>query len=168
MNTTSNAPQGGAPSEAATVSRAPRRFMPWGPRLLVVALTLLVWAHSVTFDFVWDDQQFIVELKAIRSLQHVPEMFRAKEAQASMNDFNVFRPLRTIHYAVLFQLGGGEPPKAWLFHAANVLWHGAAALLLLSVARRLFLRLTPDAREEAARRFALFVAGGFAAHPVVS
>jgi len=169
METTSRSchPQGVDPT--ASRQGAPRRVvLRWRPGWLVAALTLLVWAHSVTFDFVWDDQQFIVELEAVRSLRHAPEMFWRKEAQASLSEFNVFRPLRTVHYAVLFQLGGGEPPKPWLFHLANVLWHGMAAWLLLGVARRLFQTLTPGGEEASARRFALFVACGFAAHPVVS
>src|SRR5512132_1538001 len=116
-----------------------RRF---GPQLLIVCAVLFVWGSTVTYDFVWDDQSFITELRSIRSVGNVGQMFYRLDAQSAVpEEFVLFRPLRTLQYALLFQLGGGEPPKAWLFHLNNVVWHTIAALLLFAVARRLLTRL---------------------------
>ena len=143
-----------------------RRF--W-PQFLIVAAVLLVWGRTVTYDFVWDDQSFVTELRSIRSLGNVPEMFYRLDAQSAIPaEFPLFRPLRTVQYALLFQLGGGEPPKAWVFHLNNILWHLAAALLLFVVARRLVLSLTGTVDEQHATLFATFVALAFAVNPVTS
>src|SRR5688500_4515250 len=98
----------------------PRRW----PYALIVAAVLLVWGHTISFQFVWDDKYFIEELQSIRSISQVPRMFYALDAQSSYpQGFVLFRPLRTLHYGILFALGGGGVPKPWLFHVANVLWH---------------------------------------------
>jgi hypothetical protein len=141
----------------------------WTPFLIIAVATALVWGRSISFDFVWDDQQFIVENKSIRSLRNIPEMFYRIEAQASMPyDFRVFRPLRTAQYALLHFLGGKAEPQPWIFHLANIIWHAAAAMLLFSAASRLFQMWGQNLSEEASRRWALLVALGFAVHPVVS
>jgi tetratricopeptide (TPR) repeat protein len=139
------------------------------PFVLLGLATAMIWGHTVRFEFVWDDRQFIQELSSIRSLQNVPEMFWSLEAQSSYPEgFKLFRPLRTAHYALLFALGGGTTPKPWLFHLANILWHGAAAMLLFAVATRLFRRQLPSLADAQARWLAFAVALAFAVHPVVS
>jgi tetratricopeptide (TPR) repeat protein len=144
----------------------------WGlfllPRLIILAACALLWGQTVRFKFVWDDKFFIQRLESIRSLENVPRMFTSLEAQSSYPEgFVLFRPLRTVHYALLYALGGGEPPKAWLFHLANVVWHGAAALLFHSVALILFRRFAPGHKDHP-ELFALLAALAFAVNPVVS
>ena len=105
----------------------------WPPYLLLGLAVLLVWGHTVTFDFVWDDQYFIRDLSSVRSLRHIPEMFYRLDAQATLpDDFRVFRPLRTAQYALLHALAGQEVPPPWIYHLANVLWHGATAIMLFA------------------------------------
>jgi tetratricopeptide (TPR) repeat protein len=131
-------------------------------------VTLLVWGRTVSFEFVWDDRQFVQELQSIRSLKHIPEMFYSLAAQSSFPEgFKLFRPLRTVQYAVLYFLGGQAEPQPWLFHLVNVLWHAGAAMLLYSVALTLFGRGCAQ-YPAVARAFALLTALAFAAHPVVS
>lgn len=148
------------------------------PFLVIGLATLLVWGHTVRFQFVWDDVFFIEKLTSIRSLANIPSMFTSLDAQSSYPEgFVLFRPLRTVHYTLLFGLGGGEPPKPWLFHLANILWHGLAAMLLYSVIRRLLLLGAPNVRgapqihgqeNERARLIALIAGLGFAVAPAVS
>ena len=141
----------------------------WAPYALIALATLAVWGHTVRFEFVWDDQQFVQELQSIRSLKNVPEMFYRLDAQSSYPEgFKLFRPLRTVCYAVLFAVGGGKEPLPSIYHAASVLWHLAAAMLLYPVAWRLFQRLKPECDAARARIIALLIALGFAVHPVVS
>lgn len=140
----------------------------WWPSLAIAAAVLLVWGHSVTFQFVWDDKYFIEDLQSIRSFSSVPEMFYSLEAQSSYpQGFVLFRPLRTLHYAVLFALGGGETPRPWLFHFANLLWHAAASILLFHVLLRVFQR-NDEEPDNTIRAAALLGALAFAVHPVVS
>jgi tetratricopeptide (TPR) repeat protein len=131
-------------------------------------VTLLVWGHTLSFDFVWDDTHFIRELKSIRSLKNTPEMFYSLDAQSSFpQGFVLFRPLRTLHYALLYWAGGQSEPQPWIYHLANVVWHAAATVLFFSVLLLLFQRqagLDP-AR---VRAFAFVISLGFAVQPVVS
>ena len=140
------------------------------PCALLVALVLLVWGQSLSFQFVWDDQFFIQDLKSIRSFASVPEMFYSLDAQSSYPEgFVLFRPLRTLHYAVLFALGGGGAAKPWLFHLANLFWHALATVLLYQVLILLFCNNSEDEEENrTARLVALLGAAAFAVHPVVS
>lgn len=138
------------------------------PHLLLLALVLIVWGQSLAFQFVWDDKYFIQDLKSIRSVASVPEMFYRLDAQSSYPEgFVLFRPLRTLHYAVLFALGGGESPKPALFHMANLAWHAAATLLLYQVLLLIFAKKEEDSDGDG-RWVALLGAAAFAVHPVVS
>jgi protein O-mannosyl-transferase len=134
-------------------------------RAVIALLAVLVWGQTVKYGFVWDDHYFIIENKAIRSLENIPAMFYSRIAEASHpDDFPNFRPLRNVAYAVLFQLGGKAAPQPWIFHLANVLGHALAALLVFSTAGLLFL----PAGAGPARWAALFTGAAFAVHPAVS
>jgi hypothetical protein len=138
------------------------------PGALLAALVLLVWGQCVSFQFVWDDSFFIGELQSIRSLRNVPEMFYSLEAQSSYPaGFVLFRPLRTLHYAVLFAVGGGDVPKPWLFHLANLTWHVVATILLFQVLL-LILEGRAQKKEASVRWVAWLGAAAFAVHPVAS
>jgi tetratricopeptide (TPR) repeat protein len=128
---------------------------------------LLVWGTTVGFGFVWDDSALVVQNASIRSLRNIPEIFTSVKAQ-SADVAPSFRPIRTAFYALLYAIGGRPEPQPWIFHLANVLWHGLAAMLLFSAALLLCQRLAGAAPPAAARMTALLIALGFAAHPVVS
>jgi hypothetical protein len=141
----------------------------WPPFLLVALAALVVWGHTVTFGFVWDDIFFIRDLPSVRSLANLPQMFTSIEAQASDPYlFRVFRPVRTAQYALLHALDGHEVPQPWIFHLANVLWHAATAMMLFAVLVRLLPKMREGWEAGEARWWALFVALAFAVHPVTS
>ena len=141
----------------------------WAPFLFLGIVTLLVWGQTVEFGFVWDDTFFIRDLQSVRSLQHIPEMFYRLDAQSSMpGGFVIFRPIRTGVYALLHFLDGQEVPQPWIYHLANVLWHGAAAMMLFSMLTLLLPCLNRSLTETDARFWAFAVALAFAVHPVVS
>lgn len=141
----------------------------WAPLVLLGLATVLVWGQTVSFGFVWDDVYFIRDFSTIRSLRHLPEMLLRLEGQSAMPEgFILYRPVRTVHYALLCLLGGRELPQPWIYHLANVLWHGATAMMLFAVLRRLVARLQPGLRESEARGWSFLVALAFAVHPVVS
>jgi tetratricopeptide (TPR) repeat protein len=140
----------------------------WPPFVLLGLATLLVWGQTVTFQFVWDDAFFIHDLPSVRSLRHVPEMFYRLDAQATSDKFRVFRPIRTAHYALLHALTGREVPQPWIFHLANVAWHGAVAMMLFVVMQSLLPPLARDLTPDEARWWSFWAALAFAVHPVVS
>ncbi len=141
----------------------------WPPYLLLGLVTLLIWGHTVTFDFVWDDEFFIQNLPSVHSLRHIPEMFYRLDAQATRSgDFRVFRPIRTAHYAVLHFLGGREVPQPWIYHLANVLWHGATAMMLFTTLTFLLPQFARQLTREQVHWWSLWAALAFVVHPVVS
>ncbi len=128
---------------------------------------LLLWGQTARFDFVWDDGVYITQNMSIRSLANFPKFFCRMEAQSAETPSISYRPLRNTFYALLYALDGKETPQPWIFHLANVLWHGAAAMLLFLVALLLCQRLTGGV-STAERMASLLIALGFAAHPVIS
>jgi len=160
---------GGPKSDGTVAPERPWLLRGWTPWVLLAGITILFWARTLSFEFVWDDEYFIERLPSIRSLKNIPEMFWSLDAQSAYpKGFVLFRPLRTAHYALLYALGGGEPPKAWLFHLANVLWHAAAVLLLFSILRSLLERYIRGDERDAPAGLALVAALGFALHPVAT
>jgi tetratricopeptide (TPR) repeat protein len=131
---------------------------------LIGLFALLLWGQTARFAFVWDDDIYIAQNKSIRSLANLPKIFSRMEAQSAETPSISYRPLRNAVYALLHALDGGETPQPWIFHLANVLWHGAAAMLLFWVALLLCQRLTGGV-STAARTASLLIALGFAAHP---
>ncbi len=134
---------------------------------LIGLFALLLWGQTVSYDFVWDDQIYITQNKSIRSLANIPKIFSRQEMQSAENPSVSYRPLRNTVYAILTALGGEAIPKAWIFHLANVLWHATASILLFLVALLLCERLTGEI-STIGRTVSMFVALGFAAHPVNS
>jgi len=141
----------------------------WPPYVLLGLAVLLVWGQTIWFDFVWDDEYFIRDLPSVRSLSHIPEMFYRLDAQATLpDDFRVFRPIRTAHYALLHSLADREAPPPWIYHLANVLWHGGTVMMLFAVLTALLPRLARSLSTEESQLWSFWVALAFAVHPVVS
>jgi cytochrome c-type biogenesis protein CcmH/NrfG len=141
----------------------------WPPFLLLGIATLLVWGQTVTFSFVWDDDFFIRDLQSVRSLRNIPEMFYRLDAQSSLpKGFVIFRPIRTAHYALLHFLDGKEIPQPWIYHLANVLWHGGTAMMLFAAMASLLPRWCKNLSAGETRLWSFWIALAFAVHPVVS
>jgi tetratricopeptide (TPR) repeat protein len=141
----------------------------WLPYLLLGVVTFLLWGHTLKFGFVWDDNYFIKNLQVLRSWHRFPEIFYRLDAQSTMpKGFLLFRPVRTAIYAVLCHLGGKDTAQPWLYHLANVLWHGATAMILFSTLLRLVTQLRSDLGETQARVWSFLTALAFVVHPVVS
>ncbi len=162
-----------APDAPSPVAPAARFLHPPYSYVLVFLVALAFWGHTVRYEFVWDDRDFIERLESIRSLRNVPAMFLRLDAQsANPAELKVFRPLRTVVYAFLVSAGGTGRPRAWLFHLNNVLWHGLAAVLLCAVVGRLLEGGKEDAGGGRAATgtsvIPLVVGLGYVVHPVVS
>ena len=129
-------------SQAAAPS-APSRTNPFRPRvwaLLAIALaTVVVFARSVSGEFVYDDLLIIQRNPLITSLAHLPEIFSSSywdfldpEARSAVG---YYRPLTMALLTLCWQLGGGE---AWPFHVLSIAVHVLASLAAAGFVARLF------------------------------
>jgi tetratricopeptide (TPR) repeat protein len=124
---------------------------------LLAVLCLVVYANSLTGEFVWDDNVQIVRNESIRSLENIPRMFTsslwsfAGSNTAGTNTY--YRPLQTTIFTVVYQLAGLSPLA---YHIANVLLHTMSTLVIYALF--LELRVLGPA--------SLVPAALFAVHPV--
>jgi Flp pilus assembly protein TadD len=103
---------------------------------ILIAVTFLVYANTLQNQFVWDDDQFIVNNPAIRSLHEWPRYFYDPHTHASSNyQFYIYRPLRTLTYAIDYALWKLNPGG---YHLTNVMLHCLAVLMAYVVARMIF------------------------------
>ena len=107
-------------------------------RLSLIAAALLCAAVFAAFapalggGFVWDDAGLIVDNAALRGF----DLARLNWMATSL-DHSTYQPLGWLAYALIGVAGGG---RAFGFHAAGLALHGACAVLLFFVSRRLFAR----------------------------
>ena len=147
------------------------------PGLIVAAVALaafLAHAGSLAGGFVYDDHRFVEENPAIRTLEDPGRFFTdpsTASAEAGVEP-DVYRPLRTLDFA-LAHAAFGKRPAYW--HLMNALLHAANAALVLLLLRRMFDRAGPGAPglpapPAAGRVPAPAVLGAlvFAVHPVTS
>ena len=117
--------------------------------LLLLLLTLSVYANSLTGEFVWDDDFLILENPSIMSFTHVWTYFVLDLYQSYSN---YYRPIQALSNAVDFALWGANP---FGFHLTNVLLHMAVIALYFGIVNF----ITGD------RRVASVAAALFAVHP---
>jgi protein O-mannosyl-transferase len=103
----------------------------------VLALTALVYAATLRFDFVYDDQNAIVRNPLVRSWQSVPGYFMGKEWPATLfpnASANYYRPINVLWYRINDAVFGLNP-VGW--HATTILLHLLATFLVYVIARRI-------------------------------
>lgn len=112
-----------------------QRLWRWRHSLLIACLAFAAYLPSFSGDFVFDDERFIEKNDAVTQLSaaHVVRYFTDPSSH-SIVGHDIYRPLRTLEFAVDWKLSGGRP---WFFHLRSVLWHAAACVLLYAVLRRL-------------------------------
>jgi len=102
----------------------------------VLALTALVYAATVSFEFVYDDQNAIVRNPLVQSWRSVPGYFLGKEWPATLfpnASANYYRPLNVLWYRINDALFGLQP-AGW--HVTTIALHLLATFLAYTVARR--------------------------------
>ena len=102
--------------------------------LLLAAITLLVYYDSFNNGFVYDDNPFVVENKAIHSLdvKSVIANFTDMKCASSSEDLSrdIWRPFVTTSFAIDYRLWKLDPH---FYHAENVAWHIINAVLVYLV-----------------------------------
>lgn len=101
-----------------------KQFLPY---VLLAAAAILLYGRSVGFDFVWDDEYFVVRNPAIRSWNCVPSYFTDGKVYAGGIWAPMYRPLRNVSYLLDYSVGGLKPS---VFHAHNVALHAANCCLV--------------------------------------
>jgi Tfp pilus assembly protein PilF len=132
--------------DPASSTRAER--VAWALRAAIVLAVGIVYANALGAAFVFDDLPGIVE--------------RAEELSGSMRELvaRERRPVVALTLAANHRLGGLDP---WGYHAFNVAVHGAAALVLFGLVRRV---VTRQAGPVEANAIAFAAALLFAVHPL--
>lgn len=112
--------------------RADPRVVP----ALVALLALAAYLPSLSGGFVSDDARFIVDNEAVHELSPARawSYFANPEAQATVGH-DIYRPLRTLGFAIDWTVSGGSP---LFFRIRSLAWFVALSLLAL------YRRLEPD------------------------
>jgi hypothetical protein len=110
---------------------------PWQDRpgvwyLLVAAVAVALYARTVTFGWVYDDQMEIVLNPWVHSLGHLPEIFTSTVWAGSGMETYLYRPLALVSYALNHLISGLRP---WSYHLVNVGLHALASILVVRVGR---------------------------------
>ena len=128
-----------------------REFLerPGVPELLLVLLTVLVYARSLNMGFVYDDHEMI-DNPWVLSWKDIPKIF--SEDLINTHRSNFYRPI-TVLWQVFVHTLAGTNPAAWHFSA--ILLH----LLCVVLVFRLVFKLLHD------KGYAILTAAIFALHP---
>lgn len=134
------------------MSDRPRQLRP-APLLVLSALVLLAFAVSLWGGFVVDDKVLVLRNSYLLEAGQWPRFFTEGVKSGAGLKSTLYRPLTLVSYK-LNHLAGGL--SAWGYHAANILLHLVAALLVFALARKL----------ELSDGAALVGAALFAVHPL--
>lgn len=105
----------------------------WGPGMLLFLGVWGFYAHTLGYDFVWDDFGSIVHNQALRDWNESFASFYSRSSvpgsqyDPSLLETQNYRPLRTVVHAVVFHAAGLRP---FWYHLLNVTGHATVALLL--------------------------------------
>jgi hypothetical protein len=135
-------------------SGGPSRALPLWLLGCLVCVPLLVYARTLTFGFVYDDEFQILRNPWIRDWSHVFRFFNTDVwAFTGSATTNYYRPMHMLIYAVGHSISGMHPAG---YHLLNILLHAGSTLLVALIGYR----LTQDRL--------VGIAGGliFAVHPI--
>jgi Flp pilus assembly protein TadD len=122
--------------------------------LLLVLATGLAYANSLNNSFLWDDDLLVVDNTYVRNWTYLDAAF----VSDLFHDYTVglashYRPLQTVSYIFDYSIWG---LNSFGYHLTNLLLHAACVLLVYFLVEQLC----------ASSALSLFVAIGFAVHPV--
>ncbi len=104
----------------------------WLPAAVVGLVAIAVYAHTLGFEFVYDDVHVVVHNERIHSLANWREILLGPWWTTGL-----YRPFTSLTLALEWAAGGGSP---YLFHLGNVAAHAGASVLVLMLAGTLLPR----------------------------
>jgi tetratricopeptide (TPR) repeat protein/N-acetylneuraminic acid mutarotase len=160
----------GAARAPAVTSGTPKAR--WVALALLSLVGLGVFAPTLRYPFVYDDDAFVVLNESIRSLKNLPFFFTDTRTLAFDQQLahDNYRPLVTLSFAVNYALHGLDPLG---YRALNLLLHITNGWLLFMLGLRLFSprqareAATPGSSPELRANLAAFISAAvFLVHPV--
>src|SRR5512132_1777763 len=97
---------------------------------LLVAACAVVYANGIFGAFTYDDKAVVRDNPRIRSPKNVPQIFTTSYFGGPRGTGSAYRPLLLLSYAGQWWIHGRDVVA---FHVVNVLYHGAATLLLAAL-----------------------------------
>ncbi len=92
--------------------------------LILLLLGLSVFAGSLDNQFIWDDEEQIVNNPAVHSLSNWPQFFTGSTFSTGGAASNLsgmyYKPLMSLIFALIYAVVGSSP---WLFHLVQVFLH---------------------------------------------
>jgi hypothetical protein len=122
--------------------------------VLIVAVTLVVYARALAGGFTYDDGLVIGKAQQFLQSGRLEVLFSRRYFGASFE--GTWRPVVTLSYMI----DAAIAMHPAVFHLDSIAWHAGSAILVTALARRLL----PEGR----RRFALVAGLLFALHPVAT
>ena len=93
---------------------------------LISILGIICYANSFDNQFVWDDENLIVDNKYIRNFSYIPHIFTSPLFNFSYDKVHIFyRPIQVFSYLIDYSIWGLKPLG---YHFTNVLLHILVAL----------------------------------------
>ena len=105
-----------------------------GAAVAVLLATLLGFARTLAYDFVWDDALLIQRSQRLQQWTSLPAVLGSHFWSEVHEGSHYYRPLVSLSFFLDVQAWGFNPMG---FHLTNLLAHLAAALAVLALARRL-------------------------------
>lgn len=102
--------------------------------LFLFASVMIAYSNVYNFDFIYDDEFFLVKNEHLNSLSNVGEIFTSSSTAGSGFKDSFYRPVQFVLYMLVKNLIGGE---AWGFHLLNLLIHFLNSFLFYLFARKL-------------------------------
>ena len=118
--------------------------------LLIVLVTAFSYSNIFQNEFVWDDPHFIVSWEEIQDLRNIPNLLMG---DLPPEHRDVYRPIRSVSYALSYQLFGTDP---FGYHLLSISVHLLCTILIYLIV----LRITKK------NMVALITSLLFGAHPV--
>ena len=128
---------------------------PAGQLLLIAALAFIVYAGSLSGQFVWDDHALITDNPYVKDCKYLPRVFSQDLGRGAGVEFHYWRPLVSLVQMLEYSWWGSNPVG---YHLASISFHALAAFCLYWLIMVLF----SDAL------IAFLAAGLFVVHPVHS
>lgn len=113
---------------------------------LIIIISFIIYGNTIKNEFVWDDRAFVVQDSEIKDLSNTGKFF-TKDVQG------VYRPLRTLFYAISYQLWGEFP---FYYHIQAIIIHIINSILVYYI----FLHILKK------RNLSLLAALLFVTHPI--
>jgi len=104
--------------------------------LLILIIGVICYASSLSNDFIWDDDNFIVKNKSFQSAENPATFFSDNSLFCEIEEYqhSIYRPIRTIVFWTSFKVFGLNPVPLHIF---SLLIHLFNAILIFFILRKL-------------------------------